>query len=180
MERNKSHKPDLEQIRSNWNKTLALFEKKEWSSAVIRAAITIEVAANLVIREELESKRQLESDFVDHLLIWANGIQGKFTRLILPVIKNTERFATFKKIQEQVSYISEERNSVVHSGISKQRRTAERVVTIAREIIETLVCEYHRSFELRAVRGRQEKKISRKKRGIKQYSLFSADPPSAE
>ena len=171
--------PDLEKIRSSWRKTLSLFEKKEWSSAVIRAAITIEIAANLVIREELETRRKLDSEFVDSLLLWANGIQGKFTRLILPVARNTEKFTTYKKIQEQVSYINEERNSVVHSGISKQRRTAEKVLTASRGIIETLVREYHSQFELRAIKGRQEKPTPpRKKKAAQQYTLFSPEESS--
>lgn len=171
-----SSRPDLERIRVSWRKTLALFEKKEWSSAVIRAATTIEIAANLVIREELEEKRKLESDFVDHLLIWADGIQGKFIRLILPLLKNTERFSTYKRIQEQVSYINEERNSVVHSGISKQRRTAEKVLLASREIIETLVREYHDQFELKGHKGRQEKKpLKGKRKTAQQYTFFSSD-----
>ncbi len=177
MEQNETYsESDLDKIKSSWRKTLSLFEKKEWSSAVIRAAITIEIAANLVIREELEAKRKLESEFVESLLLWANGIQGKFTRLILPILKNTEEFATYKKIQEQVSYINEERNSVVHGGITKQRRTAEKVLGASRGIIETLVREYHGQFELKGIKGRQEKKApKRRKRAVQQYTLFSAD-----
>lgn len=170
---------DLERIKTSWRKTLSLFEKKEWSSAVIRAAITIEIAANLVIREELEVKRKLDADFVESLLVWANGIHGKFTRIILPLLKNTEGFAEFKKIQEQVFYIDEERNSIVHGGITKQRRTAERVLASCREIIETLVCEYYGHFELRGIKIRREKTApKRKKRTTQQCTLFSTDLPS--
>lgn len=169
-------RPDLDKIKASWRKTLTLFEKKEWSSAIIRAATTIEIAANLVIREELEVKRSLESDFVEHLLIWANGIQGKFVRLILPILKNTEKFSIYKKIQEQVSYINDERNSVVHSGISKQRRTAEKVLRASREIIETLVHEYHENFELKGLKARQESKPPKgKRKAAQQYTLFSSD-----
>jgi hypothetical protein len=174
--RTESSDPDLDKIKSSWRKTLSLFEKKEWSSAVIKAAITIEIAANLVIREELEIARKLDSEFVESLLIWANGIHGKFTRIILPVLKNTERFTAFKKIQEQVFYIDEERNSVVHSGITKQRRTAEKVLGTGREIIETLVREYHAQFELKGLKARQDKKsLPKKRRTFQQCSLFSAD-----
>ena len=167
---------DLDQIKSSWRKTLTYFDKKEWSTAVIRAAITIEMAANLVIREELETKRNLDAEFVESLIIWANGIHGKFTRIILPIIKNTERYDSFKKIQEQVFYIDEERNSVVHSGITKQRRTAEKVLETGREIIEMLVCEYHRHFELKGIKARQDKKKLRvKRRTVQQCTLF---PPA--
>jgi len=164
---------DLEKIKSNWRKALLLFEKKEWSGAVLRAATTIEIAANLVIKEELQIKRHLDSDFVASLLLWANGIHGKFTRIILPILKNTERHSELKRIQEQVFYIDEERNSIVHSGISKQRRTAEKVLGTGREIIEKLIREYYDHFELKGFKIRQaSRQVKSKKRTIQQYTLF--------
>lgn len=167
---------DLEKIKTGWRKTLSLFEKKEWSGAVIRAAITIEIAADLVIREELEVNRKLDADFVESLLVWAHGSHEKFTRIILPLLKNSERFAALKKIQEHIFYVDEERNSVVHSGITKQRRTAERVLALSREIIEALVRKYHGQFELRGIKVSSEKAApKRKKRANQQFTLFSAD-----
>jgi 3-dehydroquinate dehydratase len=167
---------DLEKIKAAWRKASSLFEKKEWSGAVIRAAIAIETAADLVIREELEVKRKLDADFVDNLLAWADGSHGKLTRIILPLLKNSERFTALKKIREQVVYIDEERNSIVRSGINKQRRTAERVLTSAHEIIETLVSGYHESFELRSIKVHREKAApKRKKKANQQFTLFSAD-----
>ena len=172
--------PELEKIRLSWRKTLTFFEKKEWSNAVIRAAITIEMAANFVIRQELEIRRNLEPEFVDSLLLWANGIHGKFTRIILPILKNSERYADFKKIQEQVFYIDEERNSVVHSGITKQRRTAEKVLGAGREMIEMLVRDYHGFFELKGLRVVPvKKKTGSKKRTVQQCVLFPAESRSS-
>ena len=83
-----SERTDLEKITSNWKKISGLIGREEWSSAIVRAATAAEIATNLVVREELEVKRGLETDFVDHLLEWANGIQGKYQKLILPVTKD--------------------------------------------------------------------------------------------
>ncbi len=168
--------PELDKVKLSWRKTLTFFEKKEWSNAVIRAAITIEMAANFVVRQELEVRRNLEAEFVESLLIWANGIHGKFTRIILPLLKYSDRFSAFKTIQEQVFYIDEERNSVVHSGVTKQRRTAEKVLGTAREIIEILVRDYHRSFELKGLRIQSGKKKPKAgKRAVQQCLLFPTD-----
>src|SRR3989338_5409824 len=83
---------DIERIRSNWKKTIGLLKRKEWSSAVVRAATATEIAANLVVREEFIRRRGLNSDLVDHFLMWANGIQGKFDKLLLPVTRGQEHY----------------------------------------------------------------------------------------
>ena len=122
-----SEKSDIEKIESNWKKVSGLFDREEWSSAIVRAATASEIATNLAVREELQVKRSLESEFVDSLLKWANGIQGKFDRLLLPVTKGTTIHNKFKKIKGGVTEINNERNAVVHSGQFKKKTTAEKV-----------------------------------------------------
>ena len=74
-------------------------DREVWSSAVVGAATATEIAANLVVREELIESRKLEEEFVDHLLKWANGLQGKFDKLILPITKGESYHGDFKKLK---------------------------------------------------------------------------------
>lgn len=146
-----SERTDLERIRSNWRKMEGLYHKEEWSSVVIRSAIATEIAINLVIREELTNKRKLEKDFVDSLLIWANGIQGKVTRLIRPLLTNPEDTRVFRDLSSMINDIKNERNSVAHSGQFKKKTTAIRIVNSSKEVIETLVGRYKGAFELKDI-----------------------------
>ena len=140
-----SERSDIEKIESNWNKVCVLLDRKEWSSAITRAAIASEIAANLAVREELKC---LDSKFVDSLLKWANGIQGKFDRLLLPVSKGSKHH-TLKSINNKISDINKERNSIVHSGQFKKGSTAKKVTRDAKDVIETLVNIYHKNFKLK-------------------------------
>lgn len=143
-----SKRSDLEKIESNWTKLCGLLTREEWSGAILRASIALEIAINLAVREELQVKRKLESEFVDSLLKWANGIQGKFDRLLLPVTKGTDAHSNFKHIKAKVTGINSERNSVVHRGQFKKRITAEKVALDAKEVIEVLVGEYRENYSL--------------------------------
>lgn len=143
-----SERNDLEKIKSNWNKLKGLYDKKEWSSAIVRAATAAEIAANLVVREELVGKRNLEKDFVDSLLIWANGIQGKFDRLIFPLLKNPENSDIFNALKSKINDINKKRNSVVHGGQFMKKSTAKEIINLSKEVIETLVKPYKENFKL--------------------------------
>lgn len=142
---------DIEKIESNWNKIKGLFERREWSSAVVRAATAAEIATNLAIREELQHERKLDAAFVDSLLKWANGIQGKFSRLLLPLSKETDRYEVFRKLNSKVKSINDARNSVAHRGEFKSKRVAKHIVTKARALILEIVGMYHSHFDLREI-----------------------------
>jgi hypothetical protein len=144
---------DLEKIQSNWNKVNGLFNSEQWSSAVTRAATAAEIAANLAVREELVKKRGLDKDFVDHLLIWANGLQGKFTKLIVPISKGAAYHDSLKKLQSNINEINRERNAVVHRGEFKKKSTTHRIIEESQTVIETLVGIYHKNFELPVIKG---------------------------
>jgi hypothetical protein len=45
---------DVERLQSTWRKLSGLMNRKEWSSAVTRAATAAEIAANIAIRHELQ------------------------------------------------------------------------------------------------------------------------------
>ena len=159
-----SKKSDLDKIQSNWKKVCGLLYRKEWSSAVVRAATASEIATNLAVREELQLKRNLDSGFVDSLLIWANGIQGKFDRLLLPVTKGTSVHDKFKKIHKKVTEINKERNAVVHSGQFKKQATAEKVFRDTREVIEVIVSAYHNNYHLKKLEEHLTSTSNRRKK----------------
>ena len=156
MDRRKNKKPysersDLEKIQSNWRKIRGFIDREEWSSAVVRAATVAEIATNLVVKHELQEKRGLESEFVDHLMLWANGIQGKYQKLIMPSVKGRKFQKEFASLQKKIGNLNKERNSVAHQGQFKKKSTAVRVVGEAREIINILVEKYHKGFKLEQV-----------------------------
>ena len=139
---------DKEKIESNWKKTCGLYLRGEHSMAVIRAATTVELAANLVVREELENNQKLPKDFVDSLMKWTNGLVGKLKNLIIPITKGTEKEKFFTEIQKEIVDINNQRNGVAHRGEFKIKKTSSRIISEAHEIIEKLVQQYDKTFSL--------------------------------
>jgi hypothetical protein len=88
-----------EKIISNWNKTLGLFKRGEYSTVVIRAATSVELASNLLIKAEFYQNRELPEEFVDSLMMWANGLMGKVDRLLIPIFKGTPKEKKLKEIK---------------------------------------------------------------------------------
>ena len=139
---------DAEKIQSNWTKTCGLYLRGEHSMAVIRAATTVELAANLVVREELENGQKLPREFVDHLMKWANGLVGKLDKLIIPITEGTEKGNAFKALKKQVADINTQRNGVAHRGEFKIKKTSSRIIEEARNIILALVQQYDAGFSI--------------------------------
>jgi hypothetical protein len=153
-----SERHDIDKIKSNWKKIRGMYNRKEWSGLIVRAATAVEITANLVVREELIDERKLDPEFVDSLLLWANGLQGKFTKLILPVTKKAEYHQKLKKLNTRVTKINKERNSVAHSGQFKKKTTAERIIREAREVILAMVDIYYEDFELDEIVDNENKR----------------------
>ena len=143
-----SRLPDLERMKRNWNKTLGLFDRGEYSVAIIRAVTAVELACNWVIREELVRGLKLPSGFVDRMMVWANGPHGKYDKLILPICEGTPRFRRFKAVRKHLDKIWKERNSVVHQGQFKGKATAEGIIQAAHKVIMALIREYKPGFTL--------------------------------
>ena len=139
---------DAEKVFDNWTKTLGLFERGEYSVAIVRAAISMELAANLVVRAELLTNRSLPADFVGHLLKRANGLTGKFENLIYPILKGSPRYQSLKALSTDWRWVNKERNSVVHSGQFKNKKTAEKALSLARKAVIRMVAAYDPSFRL--------------------------------
>jgi hypothetical protein len=138
----KKERTDPEKVFANWNKTLGLLERAEYSVAIVRAAVTVELAANIVIRAELVKKRKLPVHFVDSLLKWANGPAGKFEKLIYPILRGSKNYQSFQLLAEDWKKINEERNSVAHRGDFKGKRVAGDIVSRARTVLQTMMATY--------------------------------------
>ncbi|WP_157603692.1 hypothetical protein [Polaribacter atrinae] len=151
MKKDYSKRTELEKIKTNWNKVKGLYERKEWSTAILRASTTVELSANFVIRKELEEKQNIDEDFVSHLLLWANGIRGKFDKLLIPIFKNSDFKKELKKLNKKVQDINKERNTIAHSGQFKKKPTAQKIVKESKLVIETLIKEYEQDFELKII-----------------------------
>jgi hypothetical protein len=124
-----------EKIDSNWNKTIGLMKRGEFSTVIIRAATTVELAANLLVKHEFQHNRKLPEHFVDNLMMWANGLMGKVDRLLLPIYKNTDSENALKEVKKRSKDINDERNNVVHRGQFKAKKTAEKVLKEAEFIV---------------------------------------------
>ena len=138
----------IERIESNWTKTIGLFRRAEYSTVAIRAATTVELAANLVIMHEFIDNRKLPRDLVEGLMKWANGFKGKLDHLIVPIFKESEYKEVLSEIRRRSKYINNERNNVVHRGQFKQRATAERLIKEAEFIVKGLIKIANLTFSL--------------------------------
>ena len=141
---------DLEKLESQWRKLSGLHTREEWSAAVVRAATAAEIAANLAIRAEYQKRSKFDSDFVDSMLRWANGITGKFDRLLKPLWEGSpEKIRHFKQLKAHVEKINDRRNAVVHAGEFCNKNEAEAVIEHAEKLITSLVSLYEPKFKLK-------------------------------
>jgi hypothetical protein len=143
-----SDRSDIEKIYTNWKKVAGLYSRGEWSSAIVRAATAAEIAANLVVREELENQKSIDAPFVNHLMIWANGIQGKYQKLILPAIVGKSYEQDFKSVSSKISALNKARNKIVHGGEFGNSEPAHEIISNASDIIVRFVKPYHEEFKL--------------------------------
>ncbi len=144
-----SERTDRQKIDAQWKKTIGFLERGEWSSAIVRAATAAEIAANHYIREELQVKRKLEVNLVDSLLKWANGVDGKFRNLILPLSRENGTEKNIKALKKKVESLNAVRNSIVHQGQFKKESTARAAADQAKEVILGLVREHKPRFSLK-------------------------------
>ena len=143
-----SEQSDAEKVISNWRKTRGLFKRGEFSVAILRAATTAELMTNLAIRHELVQSKSLPMAFVDHLLVWANGISGKFHNLLLPVLEGAANYQSTKELSAAMKKVNEERNRVAHRGEFKKRSTAHDALVAAHKYISGLAATYAPTIQL--------------------------------
>lgn len=129
---------DDQKLESNWNKAKKLFQREDWSACVVRAATSAEIAANIYIRNFLSNTHNLPASYVDSLLIGANGLDGKFKRLITPAAKHLETWNELKTLQKKIESLNEHRNGVAHAGKFKNKADAKAACEHSLAIIEGL------------------------------------------
>ncbi len=142
-------KTDTERIQAQWHKLTGLHSREEWSAAIVRSATAAEIAANFAVRQEFASKSSFDSDFVDTLLLWANGLDGKMNRLLLPLTKGRKRQKTLASVKNDAEEVNKKRNSIVHRGEFCNEKESKVVIEKARNFIETVVGIYEPSFKLK-------------------------------
>jgi hypothetical protein len=143
-----SKRTDLEKILNQWTKLSGLHEREEWSASIVRAGTMAELAANIAVKRELVSQRQLDDTFVDSLLKWANGLTGKIDRLLIPVAAgNSKKTSNFKVLKRLSKEINEFRNEVVHRGAFASKTKSEKITKLAVEFVNVVLDLYKLKLE---------------------------------
>ena len=139
---------DIKRIISSWSKLSKLQSRKSWSLVIIQATATVEIAEDLVIRKELQSRCRLDAVFVNHLLEWANGIVGKMDSLILPLFSRSKQLTRLKMKKRLIEKINEKRNAIIQRCKLCTEREAATVINRAKIVIESFVKIYRPEFNL--------------------------------
>lgn len=148
---------DVDKIKSQWTKLSGLHEREEWSAAVVRAATAAEIAVNLAIRAELAERGVTDKDVTDVMLKAANGLRGKFIHLLKPLAKGRDRKQELEKLWKVADKINNSRNEIVHSGLFRSGKDAEKIIEQCRAFVVPLVRIYQADFELKAPKDRSTK-----------------------
>jgi hypothetical protein len=91
----------------------------------------------------------LDTDFVDNLLNWANGLSGKLDRLLIPLTRrDTRKGETIKKLKTIANEINSQRNSIVHQGEYCNSEEAKIIINRTYNFIINLVQLYKPNFRL--------------------------------
>lgn len=152
---------DLEKVHANWKKTTGLFARREYSLSIVRAAVTGELALNYAIRHELHVQRSLPIRFVDNLLKWANGIEGKLQKLLLEITAGTQAELPVQQIARSLRALNKQRNAIAHKGEFRNREPAQEQLTRAHAAVQQLVQLYDSTFALAAFDPSRTNEVSR-------------------
>ncbi|MFG0642871.1 hypothetical protein [Delftia sp. WSY_22] len=139
---------DIQKIESQWIKLSGLHGQDEWSAVVLRAATAAEIAANFVIRQEFRKLSKFSPEFVDKLLVWANGLDGKMNKLILPMMAEDERLGKFKELSKIGASIFAKRNKIAHQGVFTKKKESEIIIADCKKFVEEMVGFYEEDFML--------------------------------
>lgn len=129
---------DDEKLASNWKKAKGLYKRKDWSACVMRVATAAEIAANIYVRQFLLTGHNLPKEFVDALLKGANGLDGKFQRLITPASKHLGTWSELTSLRAKISSLNGHRNHVAHEGRFKNKADAKTAYEHSFAIIQLL------------------------------------------
>lgn len=132
---------DDEKVRRNWTKTLGLFNRGEYSVAVLRAATSLELMANFAIRKQLVDENGLPIGFVDKLLKDANGIAPKYTKILLPIMEEDEEvYRELKTLWDQkITKVNARRNAIAHRGEFEHKGRALELLCLAHKVLSKVM-----------------------------------------
>lgn len=142
-----NQRTDLEKINSQWTKLSGLHSREEWSAAVVRAVTVAEIAANFAIRKEFTASSQFDEQLVDSFLTWANGLDGKLNKLLLPMLKGQHKHTSIKELCKLAETINKKRNGIVHRGEFCGEEEATKLIKQSSELVLGLVRLYEHSFD---------------------------------
>jgi hypothetical protein len=140
---------DVEKIQSQWHKPTSPHSREEWSAAVVRAATAAEIAANFAVKQEFTAHSKFDDDFVNSLLRWANGLEGKLNRLLIPMTDGKKANKILRGIKKDAERVNKKRNAVAHQGEFCNVGESQEAIESARKFIETLVSLYEPGFKLK-------------------------------
>ncbi|HJU07293.1 MAG TPA: hypothetical protein VJ727_02295 [Rhodanobacteraceae bacterium] len=129
---------DDKKLEANWKKVRGQFKRHDWSACIVRVATSAEIAANIFVRQFLVAHHSLPPRFVDALLLGANGLDGKFKRLIKPAAEHLGTWNQLKSLQGTIELLNDHRNGVTHSGKFKSKQDAKVAFELSLKIIQTL------------------------------------------
>lgn len=147
---------DDEKVIRNWNKAMGLYERGEYSVAILRCGTCIELAVNFAVRQELVVERKLPSHFVDKLLKSANGLRNKYQNIFLPIMAEFEEYDSLKKLwKSRIDKINIQRNAVAHSGEFRSQKVARKVMKYTHGALQDLVGLFDDKVEFEPFKTRQ-------------------------
>lgn len=149
---------DLEKVRTNWTKCRGLFGRDEPSMAVVRAAIAMELSANLAIRALYAG--QMTPQEINDLLLRCNGIARKFSDHIVKAAKGTPEHAAVVALHAASKTVNAERNLICHSGVFRTKGAVRPIIEAARQVILGLVQKHHPHFDLKQLPKPKKKPLT--------------------
>ena len=133
---------DAERLLSQWNKINGLCENREWSAAVVRAATAVEISLNMAARRMLPYANNDEKQALDKKLKDANGMLGKFKKILLPNEQDKDKKRSLTDLRDQLLELNDKRNSIVHSGAFCYKSTARKLIGSAQAAIQCITLAY--------------------------------------
>jgi hypothetical protein len=140
---------DITKLNKQWRKMSGLHGREEWSAAIVRAATAAEIAANYAIRQEFKARSKFDAKFVDSMLRWANGIDGKITKLLIPIHADGKNAVLVSGLKTATDRLNRDRNLIVHSGHFMNETEAEPLIAEAKDFIHALVRIYDPTYTLK-------------------------------
>lgn len=147
---------DIDKIQSQWTKLNGHQNRTDWSAAVVRAATACEIAVNLAIRREFSDRSAFGAEFVDSLLLWSNGLAGKVSKLLLPMLQGEGRQDVIKELCKLADRINGKRNMIAHRGEFCSEQESTELISQCEKFVVGLVKLYQPDFELRCVASKRD------------------------